>query len=338
MATLEERIAALEAMLAALGTPDDYYVSRYSGEEIDDLLGKANAAIRYDAAQSLTAAQQHTAQKNIGTTWPCNPNLLDNWYFGNPVNQRGQTSYTGEIYGIDRWKGRWTGDGTATITGNGLKLFRAGHPAHNLQNIEHPERLAGQVVTLSILAKNGYSAIVINGAEQTFNGITSLGVKSNTITLPDPLTSLAVEVLSAADETDNLFLAVKLELGDTQTLAHKEGDTWVLNEIPDYGEQLRRCQRYFVRLRQYAQARATQIVQDYIDFSVVVPEAMRACPVITGGTAYVDRITSASVDGFSFAVAAQSANNIRLRASKTGHGLTDATLEVSDYLDLSADL
>ena len=23
-----------------------------------------------------------------------NPNLLDNWYFGNPVNQRGQTSYS----------------------------------------------------------------------------------------------------------------------------------------------------------------------------------------------------------------------------------------------------
>ena len=51
-----------------------------------------NAAVRYDAAQSLTAVQQHTAQKNIGMTWQCNPNLLDNWYFGNPVNQRGQRS------------------------------------------------------------------------------------------------------------------------------------------------------------------------------------------------------------------------------------------------------
>ena len=32
-----------------------------------------------------------------------NPNLLDNWYFGNPVNQKGQTSYTGAGYTIDRW-------------------------------------------------------------------------------------------------------------------------------------------------------------------------------------------------------------------------------------------
>ena len=41
--------------------------------------------------------------------------------------------------------------------------------------------------------------------------------------------------------------AVKVELGDTQTLAHKENGVWVLNEIPDFGEQLRRCQRYFQR-------------------------------------------------------------------------------------------
>lgn len=40
------------------------------------------------------------------------------------------------------------------------------------------------------------------------------------------------------------ILAAKLELGDTQTLAHKENDVWVLNEIPDFGEQLRRCEFY----------------------------------------------------------------------------------------------
>lgn len=48
--------------------PDDYYVSQYSGEEIDDLLGKAGSAtgaVRYDAAQSLTAAQKTQARKNV---------------------------------------------------------------------------------------------------------------------------------------------------------------------------------------------------------------------------------------------------------------------------------
>lgn len=49
--------------------PESYYVSQYSGEEIDALLGKAGSAtgaVRYDLAQSLTAAQQTQARENIG--------------------------------------------------------------------------------------------------------------------------------------------------------------------------------------------------------------------------------------------------------------------------------
>ena len=46
--------------------PDDYYVSQYSGEEIDALLASAGAgAVRYDAAQTLTAAQKTQARGNI---------------------------------------------------------------------------------------------------------------------------------------------------------------------------------------------------------------------------------------------------------------------------------
>lgn len=46
--------------------PDDYYVSQYSGEEIDALLGSAGAGtVRYDAAQSLTDAQKTQARTNI---------------------------------------------------------------------------------------------------------------------------------------------------------------------------------------------------------------------------------------------------------------------------------
>ena len=47
--------------------PDDYYVSQYSGEEIDALLGGAGAGnVRYDAAQTLTDAQNAQARENIG--------------------------------------------------------------------------------------------------------------------------------------------------------------------------------------------------------------------------------------------------------------------------------
>lgn len=46
--------------------PDDYYVSQYSGEEIDALLGGAGeGTVRYDAAQTLTDAQKTQARANI---------------------------------------------------------------------------------------------------------------------------------------------------------------------------------------------------------------------------------------------------------------------------------
>lgn len=45
--------------------PDDYYVSQYSGEEIDERLTAAHNAVRYDAAQPLTDAQKTQARVNI---------------------------------------------------------------------------------------------------------------------------------------------------------------------------------------------------------------------------------------------------------------------------------
>ena len=45
--------------------PDDYYVSQYSGEEIDERLTAAHNAVRYDAAQTLTDAQKSQARGNI---------------------------------------------------------------------------------------------------------------------------------------------------------------------------------------------------------------------------------------------------------------------------------
>lgn len=45
--------------------PDDYYVSQYSGEEIDERLTAAQNAVRYDATQTLTDEQKAQARTNI---------------------------------------------------------------------------------------------------------------------------------------------------------------------------------------------------------------------------------------------------------------------------------
>lgn len=96
--------------------PDDYYVSQYSGEEIDALLGIAGAgAVRYDAAQTLTDAQKTQARANIAaapsrfglgenlTTGPMMQILTketldttynNGWYFANDVNIAGFSQAT----------------------------------------------------------------------------------------------------------------------------------------------------------------------------------------------------------------------------------------------------
>ena len=84
--------------------------SGYVGSEAQfgrDLADVQNA-VKYNIAQTLTDAQKQQARENINApapytagenisisgsviatkAFPCNPNLLDNWYFGNPVNQR----------------------------------------------------------------------------------------------------------------------------------------------------------------------------------------------------------------------------------------------------------
>ena len=233
-----------------------------------------------------------------------NPNLLDNWYFGNPVDQRGgyvvppgttyyyagsgtvagttvayytvksiDTSgnatfsidgtdywcngkgvrgYTGEVYGIDRWIAQWTGDGVTLIEDGCISIYRASHDSHICQRIT--DDLGGQTVTVSAICK-GTCTIKLDECDSGWVFKSSLAesaaVSSNDYTLitatgvvPQGCKNLIAEIVSASG-VKSQFKAAKLELGTQQTLAHQENGVWVLNEIPDYGEQLARCQRYF---------------------------------------------------------------------------------------------
>lgn len=217
--------------------PDDYYVSQYSGEEIDALLGKAGSSVQV----------------------ACNPNLLDNWYFGNPVNQRGQTEYTAPGYSVDRW---WfdndSNAATINLTNDGIK-FSAIDSATGVSSISQiipPEvltALAGKTITLSAYGKTDTTQQVlflVNGQVVGANSsaaVDGVCLTSTTYTFPDVLTSASAFIYgrSTPGIGEGTILAVKLELGSQQTLAHKDASgNWILNEIPDNGEQLRRCQRY----------------------------------------------------------------------------------------------
>lgn len=195
-----------------------------------------------------------------------NPNLLDNWYFCNPVNQRGQTSYTGGGYGIDRWYST----GGCLIENDGITITDS-----ILEKIQNPEKLNGLTITFSVLGANGK----LYTGTRVFNN-------ANDVIFYDPdsdgIQLLFNQYWNGFQVIGNFKVkAAKLELGSQQTLAHLENGVWVPNEIPDYGEQLAMCQRQF-QLYSSADKRPEKAVD--------CRPVMRADPsqgtIVIGGTTY----------------------------------------------------
>ena len=330
MATTEERLAALEAKMAALTTPpDDYYTSRYSGEEIDNGIDRAKSGGDIDKAIQAKA----------------NPNLLDNWYFGNPVNQRGQTSYSANGYTIDRWRtdhnisyGTLTVDKTTGCVA--LSHAEDGGFVDFGQYLENPPT---EIVTLSVLMLNG-------------NLYSSTGTLGNISLYTDEIhilsTSPSNVVLRCNAGKTISMIAAKLELGSQQTLAHQDADgNWQLNEIPDYGEQLARCQRYFVNFNPYKMpyfamppAVSGDGVQAYS--AVTLPVAMRAQPVVAyGGNIVLSQEADHAVTNIIVSDNTFTGNSIQLRYEDATGSLTANSLyrvqgayDASAYIWLSADL
>ncbi|MDY3690836.1 MAG: hypothetical protein SO072_02580 [Dysosmobacter sp.] len=171
-----------------------------------------------------------------------NSNLLDNWYFGNPVNRRGDTQHTGVVatYFIDRWRcGGY--NQTISLTQHGLH-WSTNTGIWLTQPIENYDDLVGKVVTVSAIIDN-----VLYSATGTVSKTDRIATRTpSDVYLEVDHTEKSVRFVTYSENTPQVsILAVKLELGSQQTLAHQDADgNWVLNEIPDYGEQLRRCQRY----------------------------------------------------------------------------------------------
>lgn len=270
--------------------------------------------VSYGAPQTLTPAQQAQARDNIGApapyeagdnisitgriittkAFPCNPNLLDNWYFGNPVNQRGQTSYAGVGYTVDRWNlDNDSGSCSINLTEEGIE-FVATSGATGIASLNQfidPSNfnaLSGRTVTLSCLGKTDTTQQVlffVNNqavAENSSEAVNGVCMTSLTYTFPDSISNAAVFVYgrSAPGIGTGKILAAGLELGTQQTLAHKENGVWVLNEIPKFGDQLAECQRYFVRINNvYASGQAAYNNTAFVDFATPVP--LRTNPVLT---------------------------------------------------------
>ena len=311
----------------------DTYTSQFSGEEIDSALRAAQIIsgastpaelrnkleIRGDtipvSAEDSTLISEALTKIPTTSGGGVNPNLLDNWYFGRPVNQRngyyipagvkyntlswteaGTTDkaypvigYSGQDpliavngtnyivgksaqvpgycttgYTVDRWKlSQWNTDEVAAkLKKTGLNISGSADGKANStyieENIDFP--FAGKTVTISAIIseinKTSNTLCLFLRANNTLlhsHPIKSTGLVSTTYTFANDFDGIVgFEIGQGGSEggsgsCDFTILAAKLELGSTQTLARKESEKWVLNEIPDFGEQLRRCQRFLVR-------------------------------------------------------------------------------------------
>lgn len=210
-----------------------------------------------------------------------NPNLLINWDFRNPVNQRGQTSYTTEmntVYSLDCWQ--IGGNGSLNIEDGYIRVVRKTYFENLFQKIEKTSELAGKTII--------FSACIDGQANMTFNvngnypmyafrREEGIGITELSYTLPEDVDSLEVIIQPSEDNKGFDLYAVKLEVGSISTLALD------LMQPSDYTAELRKCQRYFQRIPQTVICGYGSINGDgtkaFITLPLVVP--MRIEPTIT---------------------------------------------------------
>lgn len=280
----------------------------YTGSEAQfnkDLADVQNA-VKFSAPQSLTDAQKQQARDNINApapyeagdniaitgriittkAFPCNPKLTDNWYWGNPVNQRGWAQgNTNFQYSLDRWISNdltvSVNDGYVTLTQSGQSnLFMVQRKEANI----YKHGIAGRKVTISALLKDGQLKTAT---------VTAPAYQENTVvqTVVDGLVLGAFS--SQSEHGFRIFpdvgqsfeiVAVGAEPGTQQTLAHKEYGDWVLNEIPKFGDQLAECQRYALVLEgaeQFYGGKVFNTDATKVNIFIPTPVTMRTTPVFS---------------------------------------------------------
>ena len=236
------------------------------------------------------------SNQDYATEWGgylSNLNLLKNADFRNPVNRNGKSEYTAAGYTIDRWiigsearKIQILNDciKMTALTNSGYPYFR--------QSVEWPMVLAGKTITYSCLcraesASDVWCEIRYNNKQVAIQRATVQSGKQIllfiTYNVPQTVTSLSVSVGLAVSalNMDIDLIAAKLELGPVQTLAHKEGDIWVLNDPPpNKALELAKCQRFAIsNLRGY-QIIETQ-AKDIGGYFFPTPVTMRATPALS---------------------------------------------------------
>jgi len=252
-------------------------------------------------------------------------NLLHNWDFRKPVNQRGLTSYSNVMYTIDRWL--WTvAVATRSITINSGYITIENTSGTTGVFAQKLGALEPGTYTLSVQ----FSDNTVESRTLTWDGstlteqATSFGALS--LRLVDGFPTFAIGI--GAGKSINVK-AVKLEKGNVSTLANDPN--------ADFGEQLALCQRYQLSLISDL-VPATVVGTNSIFFLIPTPVQMRIMPSIAINDFKIKDINGVEQAGFNIIVSSVRSNGIIMRAEKTSHGLTNASINAGTLSLLDANL
>ena len=305
-------------------------------DKADSALQSVPSTYRTAAAQDVIDAAQDAQIEIIS-----HRNLLDNWYFVGggsqngvgvfPINQRGASQYPNQGYCFDRWYS----SGLSTIYLNDSSVGMRGSGGTILSyTVEGPQKYAGKKLLFSVngyvdTPNSYYLAYYLDGSyfgsELLVNGITSLTVD---LTNVSTIQTLQVLIVNFADNASCYLSSAKLEIGEYQTLAHPEDDgnggtKWVDNELPDYGEELAKCQRYYVTFPLYSVF--TKSPDSTTDIVVCLPVPMASAPTTTGNIS--------GITAWSTVIYSPYSNQIRIRTSTdVGVPVAGSLIEFSSEL------
>lgn len=254
----------------------NFKFSNVKGQQGDPGVGNAN--LSNTPGTSETDGYTQNAVNGIVQ----NPNLLINPNFA--INQRGQTSYSGnDIYTVDRWL---IYGATLTPVSNGVSLECNGN-SRIFQRLENNNQLLGKTVTLTFC---------IDGT-----------TKSASATFPTSVPTSNTNILSTGYDVDGYrlrityyttgIIAVLLDCKQTKTCVVN----WAKLEIgsvatafspPSIAEELIKCQRYFVKIGDaypfITSGFVTSGGRSY-RMSLYLPTTMRTTPSVGGTPTWLGR-------------------------------------------------
>ena len=204
-------------------------------------------------------------------------NLLHNWNFRNPVNERRQSEYTGGGYAFDRWFIQ--GNVTATIVPGGIRITNNNTTVAQwlLQPFEPPiaQLLHEQTITVSIET--------IGGSIVSRTGVYNVNLAGGNIPANVPGGFAYVSSDGGGihgwfgihiDPGQSIEVSrVKLELGPVSTLA---------NDPPmDFGRELAICQRFQIFVGAITQyVGYVNLSRDILLMDISLPVTLRAHPAV----------------------------------------------------------